>query len=86
MFWGIFRAMSHEEKSKFLQFTTGSDRAPVGGLSKVGITIQKMADPTKLPVSHTCFATFGLPDYRSKEEMKEKINLALSETSGFGLR
>jgi ubiquitin-protein ligase E3 A len=85
-FWAIFRAMSNKEKAKFLQFTTGSDRAPIGGLSKVGITIQKVADRTKLPMSHTCFSTFGLPCYATKEEMKTKLDLALNETEGFGLR
>jgi hypothetical protein len=78
--------MSNEDKCRFLQFTTGTDRAPVGGLSRVIITIQRMGDPTKLPVSHTCFNIFGLPEYRSKEEMRRKVMMALYETVGFGFR
>jgi ubiquitin-protein ligase E3 A len=85
-FWDIFKYMSTGKKKKFLQFTTGSDRAPLGGLSHVPITIQRIADPTKLPISRTCFAIFGLPDYPSREEMAAKIDIALNETTGFGLR
>jgi len=33
--------MSNEDKKKFLQFVTGSDRVPVGGLQTLGIKIQK---------------------------------------------
>jgi ubiquitin-protein ligase E3 A len=85
-FWAIFKEFSNEQKLRFLQFTTGSDRAPLGGLSRVRITIQRMGDPSKLPTSHTCFSIFGLPDYRNKILMKKKIEFALAETEGFGLK
>jgi hypothetical protein len=85
LFWELFEGFSNEKKLKFLQFTTGSDRAPIGGLKSIKITIQRMGDPTKLPSSHTCFFIFGLPDYQNKHVMKNKIDLALSETEGFGL-
>ena len=85
-FWEIFRAFSNDEKKKFLFFTTGSDHAPVGGLSRVCITIQKGHDTTKLPVAHTCFSVFCLPDYPSKVQMRRNILLAISYTEGFGLK
>ncbi|OHT09171.1 ubiquitin ligase [Tritrichomonas foetus] len=85
-FWEIFDRFSDDMKCKFLQFTTGSDRAPVGGLASVVLTIQKTNDPTKLPVSHTCFSIFGLPCYSSKAEMEKKIRIALTQTEGFGLK
>jgi ubiquitin-protein ligase E3 A len=85
-FWELFGALTNEQKCLFLQFTTGSDRAPLGGLANVVITIQRMSDPTKLPVSHTCFSVFGLPDYPTKEEMARKLMIALTQTEGFGLR
>jgi ubiquitin-protein ligase E3 A len=86
LFWQIFNEFSTAEKARFLCFTTGTDRVPVGGLSKVVITIQRLSDTSKLPISHTCFSVFGLPEYRSKAEMARKIRLAISETEGFGLR
>jgi ubiquitin-protein ligase E3 A len=84
-FWEIFMEMPDTEKAKFLLFTTGSDRAPVGGLGKVVITIQKVTDTELFPVSHTCFSTLGLPNYRSKQEMSRKLRYAINETEGFGL-
>lgn len=84
-FWEIFNQMSSDMKTKFLQFTTGSSRAPVGGLAQVKITIQKGHDNTKLPVSHTCFSIFVLPAYKSQNIMKQKVEIALTQTEGFGL-
>jgi ubiquitin-protein ligase E3 A len=86
LFWEIFKEFSPAEKARFLCFTTGTDRVPLGGLSNVAITIQRLTDTSKLPISHTCFSVFGLPEYRSKEEMARKIRLAISETEGFGLQ
>jgi hypothetical protein len=84
-FWEIFHEMSENDKLKFLRFTTGSDRPPIGGLSNVEITIQRIANPESLPVSHTCFSVFGLPEYRTKQEMQRKIEIALTQIEGFGL-
>ncbi|KAK8888649.1 Ubiquitin-protein ligase E3A [Tritrichomonas musculus] len=84
-FWEIFNSYSSEMKRKFLLFTTGSDRAPIGGLAKVIITIQKVNDPNILPVSHTCFNIFSLPNYSKKSDMKKKLEIALTQTEGFGL-
>ena len=69
----------------FLRFATGTDRTPVGGLMDVKLTIQRTGDPTKLPVSHTCFNILGLPDYPSKEEMRKKLLIAIENNEGFGL-
>jgi ubiquitin-protein ligase E3 A len=85
-FWEVFEELTAEQKSKFLQFTTGTDRAPMGGLSNVKITIQKMVKVDHLPTSHTCFSTLCLPPYASKMILKQKLLLALNETQGFGLR
>jgi ubiquitin-protein ligase E3 A len=84
-FWEIFGGLTNKLKKRFLQFTTGSDRAPVGGLGNVIITIQRTGDPRKLPVSHTCFSVLGLPDYPSRAQMAKKLLMALTETEGFGL-
>lgn len=84
-FWEIFDEMTSDEKQQFFRFSTGSDRAPVGGLHLFKLTIQKVNDTNKLPVSHTCFNIFSLPNYTSKEEMRTKINLSLKYAEGFGL-
>ena len=69
----------------FLKFVTGTDRAPVGGLGNLQIVIQRGADYNRLPVSHTCFNVFTLPDYRSKKQMLDNVLLAIQHTEGFGI-
>lgn len=42
-------------------------------------------DSSKLPTAHTCFNQLDLPVYTSKEELREKLLLAIKEGSeGFG--
>jgi hypothetical protein len=69
----------------FLKFATGTDRSPLGGLGNVKLVVQRGADPYRLPVAHTCFNTFTLPDYRSRDVMREKLLLAIEHTEGFGI-
>lgn len=38
-FWLVVHQMSEEDQRKLLQFTTGTDRVPVGGLSKLKMII-----------------------------------------------
>jgi hypothetical protein len=40
-FWEIVHKMPLESKRKLLQFATGSDRVPVGGLSKLKLIIAR---------------------------------------------
>ncbi|CAO3617098.1 unnamed protein product [Cunninghamella echinulata] len=40
-FWEIVHGFNYEEKKKLLFFATGSDRAPIGGLSKLQFVIAK---------------------------------------------
>ena len=40
-FWEAVHGMDLEDKRRLLQFTTGSDMIPVGGLAKLKLTIAK---------------------------------------------
>lgn len=40
-FWSIVHALPMESKKKLLEFTTGSDRVPVGGLSRLKLVIAR---------------------------------------------
>lgn len=84
-FWEIFDKMTNDEKKLFLKFVTGTDKAPLGGLGNVKLIIQKSDEIEKLPMAHTCFNIFCLPDYKSKEIMEKKINIAIQYTEGFGI-
>ena len=38
--WQVITEFQHEERKLFLKFFTGSDRAPIGGLSNLRCIIQ----------------------------------------------
>lgn len=40
-FWNFALALPRSSQQKLLQFTTGSDRVPVGGLGKLKLTITR---------------------------------------------
>ncbi|XP_069492687.1 ubiquitin-protein ligase E3A isoform X2 [Ambystoma mexicanum] len=85
-FWDIVHSFAHEQKRLFLQFTTGTDRAPVGGLGKLKMIIAKNGpDTDRLPTSHTCFNVLLLPEYSSKEKLKERLLKAITYAKGFGM-
>lgn len=85
-FWEIVQAFSDEQKRLFLQFTTGTDRAPVGGLGKLKMIIAKNGpDSERLPTSHTCFNVLLLPEYCNKEKLSERLLKAITYAKGFGM-
>ncbi|XP_035901101.1 ubiquitin-protein ligase E3A [Anopheles stephensi] len=85
-FWSIVHGLSMEMKRKLLQFTTGSDRVPVGGLSRLKLVIARNGpDSDRLPTSHTCFNVLLLPEYSSKEKLEERLLKAINYSKGFGM-
>ena len=80
--------MDSNQQKKFLFFVTGCNRAPVGGLGRLGFTIQRSGpDTSHLPTSHTCFNILLLPEYDSKEKLETKLKIAIENgTEGFGLQ
>jgi ubiquitin-protein ligase E3 A len=87
-FWNFLQNASTEEKLNLLKFTTGSTRAPIGGLGKMNFKIQRAGpDSMNLPTSHTCFNTLLLPDYGDNyEKLKDRMGRAILECEGFGLQ
>jgi hypothetical protein len=84
-FWEVFNELDDDQKRMFLRFSTGTDRLPAQGIAALHFVIQRTADETKLPVAHTCWAIFDLPEYKSKETLKKNLLLAIQECIGFGL-
>uniref|UniRef100_A0A3Q3R1K6 Ubiquitin-protein ligase E3A n=1 Tax=Monopterus albus TaxID=43700 RepID=A0A3Q3R1K6_MONAL len=85
-FWETIHSFGEEQKRLFLQFTTGTDRAPVGGLGKLKMIIAKNgSDSDRLPTSHTCFNALLLPEYSSKEKLRERLLKAITYAKGFGM-
>ncbi|KAK4214647.1 hypothetical protein QBC37DRAFT_372758 [Rhypophila decipiens] len=90
-FWQTVRSWDGEQKSRLLQFTTGTSRIPVNGFKDLQgsdgprrFTIEKAGDITNLPKAHTCFNRLDLPPYKTLEMLQQKMTIAVEETMGFG--
>ncbi|THU49759.1 hypothetical protein C4D60_Mb06t12920 [Musa balbisiana] len=92
-FWEVVQGFSKEDKARFLQFVTGTSKVPLEGFSALqGISgsqrfqIHKAyGTPHHLPSAHTCFNQLDLPEYTSKEQLEERLLLAIHEANeGFG--
>lgn len=88
-FYDILSNYAREEQRLFLQFVTGSPRLPTGGFKALTppltIVRKKMdgnQDPDDyLPSVMTCVNYLKLPDYTSREAMRQKLKVAASEGS-----
>jgi len=89
-FWELVEGFDEEQKGKLLQFSTGTSRLPAGGFKDMvpRFKIQVTQEPVDhLPNSHTCFNMICLPEYATKQELADKLTMALAAGSdaGFGV-
>jgi hypothetical protein len=69
-----------------MQFSTGMNRIPLDGFDPPFQINQSVDEsPNALPVSHTCFNMFVVPDYQSYQMFKEKVLFAIMNTDSFEL-
>lgn len=47
--------------------------------------IQRNGDNNGYPVAHTCNSTLDLPEYLSKEILKERLSFSVQFCEGFGI-
>ncbi|OQO02992.1 putative E3 ubiquitin-protein ligase hulA [Cryoendolithus antarcticus] len=90
-FWKCIRSWDAEQKSRLLQFATGTSRIPVNGFKDLQgsdgprrFTIEKSGEEQQLPKSHTCFNRLDLPPYKTYDALTQKLTWAVEETVGFG--
>lgn len=86
-FWEVLRQdFTQTQLRKLLEFVTASDRIPVTGWSGITFIIQRNAAGNEwLPGSSTCYGRLFLPEYSSKEVLKEKLTTAVETSLGFGM-
>ncbi|KAI8063862.1 hypothetical protein BC940DRAFT_99291 [Gongronella butleri] len=86
-FWSIVHVdMTAEQKHKLLLFVTASDRIPVGGLKELTFVIQRNGpDSDRLPTALTCFARLLLPEYASRDKLRDRLITSIENSKGFGL-
>ncbi|KAJ1806784.1 putative E3 ubiquitin-protein ligase [Coemansia sp. RSA 2599] len=86
-FWAILEEISPADRKLFLAFVTGADRMPLALGCKLKMKLALLGDDcNRLPIAHTCFNQLGIWMYRSKEELLEKLIMAIRESEGFGLK
>ncbi|CAG8973100.1 hypothetical protein HYALB_00007577 [Hymenoscyphus albidus] len=84
-FWSIVKRYDLPTKKKLLEFVTASDRVPVGGMRNLQFTLQRNGiDDVHLPTTYTCYGILLLPEYSSKDVLREKLKMALENSKGFG--
>ncbi|XP_075495888.1 E3 ubiquitin-protein ligase UPL1-like [Primulina tabacum] len=92
-FWEVVKGFNKEDMARLLQFVTGTSKVPLEGFKALqGISgpqrfqVHKAyGAPERLPSAHTCFNQLDLPEYSSKEQLQERMLLAIHEASeGFG--
>ncbi|KAK3939097.1 ubiquitin-protein ligase E3A [Diplogelasinospora grovesii] len=88
-FWSIIkREYDDNKKRKLLEFVTASDRLPVGGIKNIMFVVQRNGTEDqaagRLPTAYTCYSTLLLPEYKTKEILRERMAMALENAQGFG--
>ncbi|NXJ23340.1 HACE1 ligase, partial [Dicrurus megarhynchus] len=84
-FWDVVEELTQEERVLLLQFVTGSSRVPHGGFAHImgGSGLQNFTiaavpyTENLLPTSSTCINMLKLPEYPSKEILKDRLLVAL---------
>lgn len=87
-FWEVVLSFGETKQRQLLQFVTGNDRAPVGGLGSLvpQFKIVKNGEHSnRLPTAHVCFNILLLPEYESKEWLADRLEKAIEHDQGFGL-
>ena len=95
-FWEVVeKDFNAEQRTRLLQFVTGTSRLPAGGFKDLQ-GVDGKAIPFKLlgvpgghgaaPQAHTCFNRLDLPAYTSRAHMKEVLtNLVAADIEGFSI-
>jgi hypothetical protein len=95
-FWEVVESYDQPHLALLLKFTTGSPLPPVGGFANLRqrttdarsqmFQVTRFGSETnRLPASHTCFVQIDLPEYRTKEELEQKLTQAIEMGhEGFG--
>lgn len=67
--------------------STGTDRVPIAGLKSMRFIIQRDGpDSDHLPTSRTCFNYLLIPEYSSKDKLRDRLSTAIQNCEGFGLQ
>ena len=83
--WEVLQELSEADKLKFIKFCWGQERLPANDEEYERRQVRFMVKPSvrkgneeqALPKADTCFFNLELPNYRTKETLKQKLLLAI---------
>ncbi|GAA6035633.1 hypothetical protein JCM8097_004938 [Rhodosporidiobolus ruineniae] len=84
-FISVMAELTLQERREFLSFMTGSPRLPIGGFAALSpplTIVRKDGGDKMLPSVMTCVNFVKLPDYTSRDIVKERILMAVREGAG----
>lgn len=91
-FWEVVSEFESQDRSKLLQYITGSSRVPMSGFKgfeegdSLLISIESISpEESVFPRAHTCFNRLELPLYTDKEELRKRVSEAMQLQNGFNL-
>lgn len=77
--WEAMEELSQKDLATFFYFVSGSMKVGYGGFKERPVSFRKIDNEKLLPVAHTCSQELDLPNYKTKEELKEKLIIAIYE-------
>lgn len=93
-FWQAVESFTSQEREDLWTFISGSKGVPPGGFGHltnaagegIRFTIAKVeTSPDHLPVAHTCGYQLDLAQYKTAEDLANKLRESLRHRQGFGL-
>ncbi|KAL2266072.1 hypothetical protein VTJ83DRAFT_5424 [Remersonia thermophila] len=88
LFWEVMRGLDDRQRRDVLKYVTSTPRAPLLGFGQLSppFSIRDGGrDQDRLPSASTCVNLLKLPQYQSKEVLKEKLLYAVTSGAGFDL-
>jgi len=85
--WEIVSEFSQKELASFVFFISGSIKISHGLLKDEPFHFRKYYTSLEgtLPIAHTCYREMEIPEYKTKEELRQKLLLAIFEgQEGYG--
>ena len=85
-FWETLRELTNSERKRFLQFVWARNRLPTKESDfdapfKIQRDSSKSQGDDALPSASTCFFSLALPEYSTKERLKEKLLFAINNVT-----
>jgi E3 ubiquitin-protein ligase NEDD4 len=87
-FWDVVIEFDDEMRARLLQFATGSSSVPAGGFALLSGGDDGISKPFTLegvdvrvcfyPKAHTCFNRIDLPNYFSRDELRERLIVSIT--------